>query len=299
MEETLIKEFAELKSKDKVQEFYETTLSILTSALDDLQNEYKITSLEYENTKIFPMGDYTNDTFIDQTGELEIVIATSNPQIKIANTTYVKSLKDAKTKKQKEAVISSGTFDEIILNLINCLSQYFDETSVLLVVNEGIKILCLEEYGFKILIRFATFSEDDKDAVLSFWNPLQKNIKQVNLFLYNENMSNKDKETNGNYKKLVRILKNIRKTILVNKWTHSSNLNKYFIELIAYNIPSSIMQNNDIEIVYKKAINYLENCNVLNFKSFDNISKVEDFDLAKVSFTKIKNFLGYLSRISF
>ena len=112
-------------------------------------------------------------------------------------------------------------------------------------------------------------------------------------------MSKKDKETNGNYKKIVRILKNIRKTILINKWTHSSSLNKYFVELISYNIPNSIMQDNDIVVVYKKAINYLENCNVLNFKSFDNKNKIEDFDLAKVSFTKIKNFLGFISRISF
>ena len=149
------------------------------------------------------------------------------------------------------------------------------------------------------MIRFATFSEEDKDAILSFWNPLQKNIKQVNLFLYNESMSKKDKETNGNYKKLVRILKNIRKTILMNKWTHSTNLNKYFVELIAYNIPNSIMQDEDINIVYKKAINYLENCKVLNFKSFDDKSKVENFDLAKVTFSKIKSFLGFISRISF
>ena len=199
MEETLIKEFAELKSKDKVQEFYETTLSILTSALDDMRAKNSAITLEYENTKIFPMGDYTNDTYIDQTGELEIVIATSNPQIRVANSTYIKNLREAKTKKQRESVVNKGTFDEIILNLINCLSQYFNETSILLVVNDGIKILCLEEYGFKILIRFATFSEEDKDAVLSFWNPLQKNIKQVNLFLYNENMTKKDNETKGNY----------------------------------------------------------------------------------------------------
>jgi len=299
MEETLIKEFAELKSKDKVQEFYEKALSILTSALDDMRKEKGITQLDYDDTRIFPMGDYTNDTFIDQTGELEIVIATSNPQIKIANTTYSKNLIEAKSKKQKELITNKGTFEEIILNYTNYLAEYFDQSSILLMVNEGIKILCLEEYGFKILIRFATFSENDKDAILSFWNPLLHKSKQVNLFMYNENMTKKDEETKGNYKKIVRIFKNIRKTILMNKWANSSNLNKYFVELIAYNIPNSIMQDDDIAIVYKKAMNYLDNCNILNFKSFDNISKVEDFDLAKVSFTKIKSFISFLSKISF
>ena len=34
MEETLLEQFAEKKSKEKVQEFYEKALSILTSALE-------------------------------------------------------------------------------------------------------------------------------------------------------------------------------------------------------------------------------------------------------------------------
>ncbi|MBQ3047697.1 MAG: hypothetical protein IJD48_01635, partial [Clostridia bacterium] len=224
MEETLIREFAELKSKDKVQEFYDKALSILTAALDDMREEKTATKLDYDDTRIFPMGDYTNDTFIDQTGELEIVIATSNPQIKIANSTYSKSVLDAKTKKQKQALTNKGSIEEIMHNYLMCLANYFDESTILLMTRDGIKVLCLEEYGFKILIRFATFSENDKEAILSFWNPVLHKAKPVNLFMYNENMSKKDEDTNGNYKKIVRIFKNIRKTILINKWTNSSSL---------------------------------------------------------------------------
>ena len=65
MEKNLLEQFAEKKSKDKVQEFYETTLSILTSALDDFKNDNKNLTLDYDDTRIFPMGDYTNDTFIE------------------------------------------------------------------------------------------------------------------------------------------------------------------------------------------------------------------------------------------
>ncbi len=298
MEETLIKQFSEHKSKEKVQEFYEKALSILTSALDDLRKKNNKNMLDYEDTRIFPMGDYTNDTFIDQTGELEIVIATSNPSIKIANATYLKSLKEAKSKKQKLSISNEGTFDSIITGYVHCLSEYFDNTTILLLMNQGIKILCLEEFGFKILIRFATYDEQDKDAVLSFWDPIVKRVKKINLFLYNEKMEEKDKLTNGNYKKIVRIFKNIRKNILLSKWALSSDLNKYFIELIVFNIPNSIMQEENIKIVFDKCVNYLDNCNVISFTSFDG-NKIDSFDLAKVSYSKIKNFINYVVKIAY
>ena len=298
MEETLIKQFAEKKSKEKVQEFYEKTLSILTTALDKLRNEEKENCLEYNDTRIFPMGDYTNDTFIDQTGELEIVIATANPSIKIANSTYIKSLKEAKSKKQKSNISNKGTFDSIINKMYHCLAEYFDNTTVLLLINQGIKILCLKEYGFKILIRFATYDEEDKNAVLSFWDPLQKNIKKVDLFSYNERMEEKDKDTTGNYKKLVRIFKNVRKNILMTKWALSSDLNKYFVELIVYNIPNCLMQGEDLVNIFNKCLNYLDNCDVTKFKSFDG-RKINTFDLAKVNYSKIKNFVNYAVKIAY
>lgn len=298
MEESLLSQFAEKKSKEKVQEFYEKTLSILTSALEDFRNENHNCTLDYESTRIFPIGDYTNDTFIDQTGELEVVIASSNPQIVALNATYTKNLKEAKTKKQKNEVSNAGTLDEIYVKFVYNLVNYFNETTMILLVNEGIKILCLQEYGFKILIKFATFDENDKDAVLNFWDPVAKRIKKVNLFLYNEKIEEKDKLTHGNYKKLVRIFKNIRKNILLNKWAVRSELNKYFVELIIYNIPNSIMQDDDIILSFKKCINYLDNCNVLNFVSFDG-NNIATFDLAQISYSKIKNFINFAVKVCF
>lgn len=296
MEETLLKEFAELKSKDKVQEFYKKTLSILTSVLDKMQNGKNTLCLSYEDTRIFPMGDYTNDTFIDQTGELEIVIASCSSQLKLNNNTYLKNLKNAKTKKEKALISSKGTFDELIFKFLDNLASYYESSTTLLVLNQGIKILCLEEYGFKILIRFATYDREDKNAVLNFWDPIRKKETPLNLFVYNEKIDKKDKETKGNYKKLVRIFKNIRKTILVNKWATSGDINKYFVELIVFNIPSSIMMDKNIKLVVLKALNYLENCNVLNFKSFDGLP-IETFNLAKVNYMKIKNYIAYLIKV--
>ncbi|NCB48627.1 MAG: hypothetical protein EOM55_03305 [Clostridia bacterium] len=300
MEKNILQQFAERKDKGKVQEFYDQALDIITRALTDLnlKNERGVNALEESSTRIFPIGDYTNDTFIDQTGELEIVIASSNPQLIVANKIFSKNFSEAKTKKQKQNILNEGTFDKVIVNLTNCLLPYFDEKTTLMIVNDGIKILSLEEYGFKILIRFATYNIEDEDAILNFWEVFLKKSTPVNLFLYNENIEKKDKETKGNYKRLVRIFKNIRKNILINRWTTSSSLNKYFIELVCYNIPNSLLLDNDLHLLFCKAVNYLDNCNVLDFTSFDG-QKIQSFYFAKISFENILNFTKYLIKISY
>ncbi len=299
MDKNFLGQFAQKKDKGLVQEFYNKALDILTRALTDMNSKGDTNSniLQEISTRIFPMGDYTNDTFIDQTGELEIVVASSNPQLIITNKLFSKSFHSTNSNKQKKLISSDGTYDKIIPQIVKCLQPYFSEETTLLVINDGIKIFCNEEFGFKILIRFATYSADDEDAILDFWEFFSKKSTSVNLFLYNENLEKKDAETNGNYKKLVRIFKNIRKNILLNKWTSAASLNKYFIELICYNIPNSLMQDSDINIMFYKVVNYLDNCDITRFLSFDGM-KLSSFYFAKVSYDSVFNFTKYLLKIS-
>ncbi len=297
MERSIIEKFAEKKDKKKVQEFYTTALSIVTSALDKLVEDGEFKDLFTEDTtRIFPMGDYTNDTFIDESGELEIVIASHNSQLIFNNATYLKNLKDCKKKKDREQVSNDGTIYKFILDLTNILTEYFDSSTYLLLTNDGLKILCIKEYGFKILLRFATFDELDKSAILDFWDPIQKNIHSIDLFTYNENMEEKDARTNGNYKKLVRIFKNLRKTILINKWAMGVDLNKYFIELIIFNIPDSLMMDEDIVDCFCKSVNYLENCDILSFKSFDG-GALNTFSFAKLTYSRVLNYIHYFTKL--
>ena len=298
MDNELISGFSVKKDKTQVQEFYNLALNILTSALDDLysENNSEIIKLSEETTRIFPMGDYTNDTFIDQTGELEIVVATSDPQVILNNNNYMKEVSSTKNKKKIKEISRNGTVDILIYKLLEKLVSYFNETTTLFLTNDGIKILCLKEYGFKILIRFATYNIDDVNAILYFWDPLVKTQKATNLFEYNEQIEKKNSETNGNYKKLVRIYKNIRKTILLNKWSMSSELNKYFVELIIFNVPNSLMVGNDIVKIFYKSYNYLINCNILNFVSFDK-KRINTFSLAKINFYKINNYIRLVKKL--
>ena len=297
MEKEVIKKFANGVDKTKVQEFYMTALSIVTSALSEIveNNEYKDLFTE-ETLRIFPMGDYTNDTFIDESGELEIVIASHNPQLIFNNSTFLNNLKKVKSKKDKEKVSNLGTFDKFILDYSNVLATYFDETSYLLLTNDGLKILCNKQYNFKILIRFATYNELDEKALLNFWDPMQKNIQPIDLFTYNEKMEEKDTITHGNYKRLVRIFKNIRKTILMNKWAMGGDLNKYFIELIIFNVPNSLMMDKDIVDSFCKVVNFLENCDVTSFKSFDG-RELSSFSFAKLTYGRVLNYIHYFTRL--
>ncbi len=297
MNDEIIRDFSVRKDKKNVQEFYHKALDIIVSAIEELRLTSSNTiNLNEETTRIFPMGDYTNDTFIDKTGELEIVIATFDPQIILNNKTFINARKSVRRKKDLSKISSNGTIDQILFLLLKKLTEFFDETTTLFATNDGIKILCFQEYGFKLLIRFATYNVDDKDAVLYFWDPVIKNERAVNLFLYNEEIDKKDKQTNGNYKKIIRIYKNIRKTILVNKWSISSDLNKYFIELIVYNIPDLLMMENDIVKCFYKSYNYLINSNILNFKSFDG-KNIQSFNLAKISYYKIHNFIRLIKKL--
>lgn len=298
MEDEILEKFTHKVEKTRVQGFYDIALNILTQALNDLTNNAKSTlyNLNEESTRIFPMGDYTNDTFVDESGELEIVIASSNPQLIVENENFSKLYQDAKTKKQREKISNNGTFDKIIYDFTNILTKYFNNTTYLIVCSDGIKVLCLEEYGFKMLIRFATYSEYDSGVLLNFWDAIQKRSKPIDLFFYNENIEKKDKQTNGNYKKIVRLFKNLRKSILMKKWAMSSQLNKYFVELIIFNVPNDLLQGQDIVRVFYKVFNYLENCNLNNFVSFDG-KKITSFSFAKISYSSINNFIYFIKKI--
>ncbi|MGN0798734.1 MAG: hypothetical protein ACI4L7_04175 [Christensenellales bacterium] len=289
--ETIV-QLSQLKNKEKVQDFYTKALSFLTASLGELVDSRLVQNFDETTTKIFPMGEYTNNTFIDELGELEIVVASSNPQLVLSNSILVKH----NNKKQEQKLLMTGTYADIIPKLAQIMSQYFAEKTTFLLVDDGLKIFCANEFGFKILIRFATYSEGDTNAILSFWNPLKNCSEQVNLFAYNEQMDLKDSLTKGNYKKIVRIFKNIRKTILINKWMTASQMNKYFVELIVFNVPNTLLAGEDIKKVFYKTLNFLQNCNISKFNSFDG-NPLDTFALAEINYSNIKTFLHYISKL--
>ncbi len=290
--ETIV-QLSQLKNKEKVQDFYTKALSFLTASLGELVDTRQVQNFDEKSTKIFPMGEYTNNTFIDEMGELEIVIASSNPQLELANSILSKH---KNTRGNDGAMLAMGTYADLIPKLAQIMSQYFGEKTTFLLVDDGLKIFCAKEFGFKILIRFATYSESDPNAILSFWNPLRNTSQKIDLFSYNEQMDTKDDLTKGNYKRVIRIFKNLRKSILMNKWMTAGQMNKYFIELIVFNIPNTLLCGDNTEKVFYKSLNFLLNCDVGKFKSFDG-ELLNNFALADINYSNIRTFLNYVSRL--
>ena len=82
----------------------------------------------------------------------------------------------------------------------------------------------------------------------------------------------------------------------MNKMASNNSINKYFIELIIFNVPNELITDNDIYAAFVKSVNYLTNCDVSKFTSFDE-NKIESFSLANISHMNIRNFINLISKI--
>ncbi len=295
MEKALLEQFSKTISNKKVLEFYNTlALPIIADALDVVSK--KIEVINPDCIRIFPIGDYTNGTFIDETGgELEIVIACSNPQLQITNKSFVKEYSEA-TKKQKPQINIKNTSEDIIKTLYKALVEQFSEQTTLVLFAQGIKILCKEEIGFNMLIRFATYNENDKDFIMSFWNTIKKQSEPVDVYGYAEEIEKKNLITKGNFAIMTRILKSYRKTMLAKKWISANASTRYLVEAIVYNIPAKLLATKDFTTAYTKSMLYLQNCPVNTFKSF-NGRPINECNLVKANFNAVRSFLNNLIKL--
>ena len=293
MDNTLVQQFSEPKDISKAQVFYENMTNIITSTLSDVAKV--LPHITDRNIRIFAMGEYTNNTFIDEVGELEVVITNSDPQMLITNKTYKKQLAETKNKKQKDQLSLKGTTHEFVEQFFKHIVNYFGPETKLVLTGYGIKVLCKKEYDFNLVIRIGTFDQLDENATVNFWNVITKSEESFRLFQYIESIEKKDKKSKGNLKKIIRILKNLRKTIITNKWMTSTDINRYLVEYIAYNIPDKLLKG-DIIDVYAKSMLYLTNCSLNSYKDTEDNLLIYN-RMANTDYNKIKKFLVYSNSI--
>jgi len=295
MDKAIIEQLAKPLSDEKVQEFYtDIAVPVVCTALEDVASQCEI--INENNIRVFPMGEYTNGTFIDESGgELEIVIACSNPQLTLSNKSYEKEYRDA-SKKTKDSVNTKNTSEDIVKLLYKAFQKQFSEQTTLILYGLGIKILCKQEVGFNLLIRFASYSEDDEDMIMHFWNTIKKDNDSVNIYAYAENVDEKDLITKGNYSHFVRVLKSYRKTMLAKKWISANKTTRYLVEALAYNVPNKLLIEKDFYKAYTKSMMYLLNAPLSSFKSFDD-KPINKCALINANYNTIKTFLNYLAKL--
>ena len=77
--------------------------------------------------------------------------------------------------------------------------------------------------------------------------------------LHKKNGFNKNSRVNSNYKRTVRIFKNIKSYLVSNSVISESIVSSYFIECLLYNVPDNYYQNYNIEKRFFGILNYLLN----------------------------------------
>lgn len=301
MEKNSILEFSKEQKTEKLKKAYDEFLDRLFAALDDVGEKLKY--INPENTKIIPIGESTNHTFIESyNGEVDIIIACSDSQVAIANKTYseVYQKNSRKTKKEIVEMLAEkkkNTCQEIFDTLFEYLLEYFDSKTSFIMMEDGIKVFANEELGFKFLIRLGTYDCNDEKFLISLWNPVLCKSDRVDIFEYTEKFDEKNILTKGNFSKIVRVFKNFRKSLLLSKSMSASFFNKYAVELVIYNIPNSLFVG-DENAMFVKCLNYLDNVVLAEMKDYKN-DNIKDFFLSKFSFSAFKIFINKIKKLAF
>lgn len=297
-----ILEFSKEQKATKLEKAYSNFLDRLFSVLDDVGEKLKY--VNPETTRIIPIGESTNHTFIESyNGEIDIIIACSDPQVAIADKSY-SEVYQKNGKKHKKDIVEmlaekrQNTSQEIIDTLFECLLHYFEDTTKFIMMDDGIKVFANEELGFKFLIRIGTYDSNDKNYVVSLWNPVLCKSERVDIFAYTEKFDEKNILTKGNFSKIVRIFKNFRKSLLLSKSMSASFFNKYAVELAVYNIPNTLLAGDDINTVFVKCLNYLDNVVLSEMKDYQD-NNIKEFILSKFGFNSFKIFINKVKKLAF
>ena len=303
MEKKLLLNLAKEPDTKAIKKAYADFIDILSSALDDLNQRLKY--LSPEKTKIFPIGESTTNTFIDEIGtEIDIMLAINDPQLELANNALKdanKQIKRKKSKKNKEliAIKTNNTSQEITIELFKELINYFSPTTRLIITKDGIKIFALQELGFNFLIRLSTFDKNDEEFIFKIWNPIAYTTQEINLFEYTEKLEEKNLITKDNLFKIIRIFKSLRKSLILNRQMSPNLLNKYAIELLCYNIPNELLEGSDIFVVLAKSINYLSNVPYNALTNFDDKSSIDTFIFSIINPVRVISFIDKIKKLAF
>lgn len=82
--------------------------------------------------------------------------------------------------------------------------------------------------------------------------------------LHRDNGVTKMSNTNNNYKKIVRMFKNIRTRLADNNIITSSLAPSYFVECLLYNVPNSYFNQNTLQNIFISVVNWLNSEGDLN-----------------------------------
>jgi hypothetical protein len=120
-----------------------------------------------------------------------------------------------------------------------------------------------------------------------------------NCALITDNIAKKNKETDGNYLVLCKLVKMLELELIINSLsTRYLSKKSLFIESILYNVPNSIIAGNNYTNIFTNVVNYLKNCDINKLVLPDNETKLltDNKYYAKSMFDSFVRKLIYLNQ---
>lgn len=140
-------------------------------------------------------------------------------------------------------------------------------------------VMLVKIYGFRFYI-LVDFNIEDSFVLFN----RRHNINQLKI---KQNLLNKDKNTNGNFGKVLRFVKNIEIELAMKNALSGVLINKiYLYENILFNVPDKLFCEEFTYINFLNAITYLTNSNPENFITLD-----EQKLLSCISLKDYNNFI--------
>lgn len=256
----------------------------LYDALKDIvQNNF--TALA-NSLAVVPFGDYLMDTYYDNSiVDFYIVYKINRSEVDFSVVDRKQSKKGSKVSLYSSimnAPVVTGTIqaEQIASQLKNFLMTKFNAQKMFQKRNQIILKLT-DVVNARITICYDLGEQDDLLTVrkVNIW-------KNINLTQFFNNIEKKEAETNQNFHKIVRIFKALEVELIIQGQSNVFIGKNYFVENLLYNVPSQIFLGENLEIVSKSVLTYLNNKDYKTFELIDKTGKMFEQDFYSKKYEK-------------
>lgn len=247
-----------------------------------------INSKLYDNHELFLQGSYHNTTHVKENSDIDVVVLNKN--IVINNTLYglQGNLEDLKNWKSSlfykiqgsqnfnfslgnKTIKYSGNISYVPADIVPC--GYYKSA----VIGSQLGTILYDSYSRRYFINY----------------PKQ----------HYENGVLKSQQTNGNFKKAVRMFKNARNRAVKKGLLQNEDIApSYFLECLIYNVPNSCFNGNEQDIFYNATRWLLQNKHIFsNMKCQNGIQKLfgyDDYNMLTYNKWSTSNAITFINAIA-
>jgi hypothetical protein len=232
---------------------YENLGSIRNSKLSYNRLKNVLKNINDFNYDVFIQGSYANKTNIPGDSDVDVIINLND----IFNHNINEHSKEDQEdfhRNHSNAKLSIKDFYDSVLSVLNDSNYNFlRKKKCLKISGTPLNVDLVVSNNYHNYTKYPNYIEGIK-----VYTSNNENIVSYPK-LHKKNGFNKNSRVNSNYKRTVRIFKNIKSYLVSNSVISESIVSSYFIECLLYNVPDNYYQNYNIEKRFFGILNYLLN----------------------------------------